>query len=127
MSHDLERHEVRQWHDHAFALEAKSHTLACLFIRHFPPSPSMRAVSACGMVTSPSARKSVVKPSSANRSFIASTMKRSRACVKSALRASRSEEHTSELQSLMRTSYAVFCLKKKNTTQQKHKTLQITS
>src|SRR3546814_7772091 len=29
----------------------------------------------------------------------------------------RSEEHTSELQSLMRTSYAVFCLKKKNKTQ----------
>src|SRR3546814_6189258 len=27
----------------------------------------------------------------------------------------RSEEHTSELQSLMRSSYAVFCLKKKNT------------
>src|SRR3546814_7596530 len=32
--------------------------------------------------------------------------------------AHRSEEHTSELQSLMRISYAVFCLKKKNT---KHK------
>src|SRR3546814_8559667 len=30
-----------------------------------------------------------------------------------ALRAARSEEHTSELQSLMRISYAVFCLKKK--------------
>src|SRR3546814_4393987 len=29
--------------------------------------------------------------------------------------AMRSEEHTSELQSLMRISYAVFCLKKKNT------------
>src|SRR3546814_3740431 len=29
----------------------------------------------------------------------------------------RSEEHTSELQSLMRISYAVFCLKKKQTTQ----------
>src|SRR3546814_2552037 len=29
------------------------------------------------------------------------------------LRAARSEEHTSELQSLMRISYAVFCLKKK--------------
>src|SRR3546814_8296942 len=28
----------------------------------------------------------------------------------------RSEEHTSELQSLMRRSYAVFCLKKKKTT-----------
>src|SRR3546814_4496150 len=33
------------------------------------------------------------------------------------LSATRSEEHTSELQSLMRISYAVFCLKKKNTTQ----------
>src|SRR3546814_9140683 len=30
------------------------------------------------------------------------------------LSARRSEEHTSELQSLMRISYAVFCLKKKN-------------
>src|SRR3546814_10506566 len=30
----------------------------------------------------------------------------------------RSEEHTSELQSLMRISYAVFCLKKKNTHKQ---------
>src|SRR3546814_7152839 len=29
---------------------------------------------------------------------------------------SRSEEHTSELQSLMRISYAVFCLKKKKST-----------
>src|SRR3546814_6797524 len=32
------------------------------------------------------------------------------------IRAQRSEEHTSELQSLMRISYAVFCLKKKTTT-----------
>src|SRR3546814_9839241 len=32
----------------------------------------------------------------------------------------RSEEHTSELQSLMRISYAVFCLKKKNNTQKHH-------
>src|SRR3546814_9137825 len=35
----------------------------------------------------------------------------------------RSEEHTSELQSLMRISYAVFCLKKKNI----HKTDNITT
>src|SRR3546814_2364679 len=33
------------------------------------------------------------------------------------VRKGRSEEHTSELQSLMRISYAVFCLKKKNKTQ----------
>src|SRR3546814_7050248 len=31
----------------------------------------------------------------------------------------RSEEHTSELQSLMRNSYAVFCLKKKNNNEKK--------
>src|SRR3546814_4796088 len=37
----------------------------------------------------------------------------------------RSEEHTSELQSLMRISYAVFCLKKKNTTPQ-HTTQPLT-
>src|SRR3546814_7893593 len=37
----------------------------------------------------------------------------------------RSEEHTSELQSLMRISYAVFCLKKKK--QQSHTKAHITS
>src|SRR3546814_7013699 len=37
--------------------------------------------------------------------------------------APRSEEHTSELQSLMRISYAVFCLKKKNQIIQTHATL----
>src|SRR3546814_1491590 len=38
----------------------------------------------------------------------------------------RSEEHTSELQSLMRISYAVFCLKKKTqtNTQNTHKTIE---
>src|SRR3546814_6939833 len=34
----------------------------------------------------------------------------------------RSEEHTSELQSLMRNSYAVLCLKKKNKTKKKTNT-----
>src|SRR3546814_8207013 len=36
------------------------------------------------------------------------------------IKAERSEEHTSELQSLMRTSYAVFCLKTKNKTNKTH-------
>src|SRR3546814_3640823 len=36
------------------------------------------------------------------------------AAVTTATQKARSEEHTSELQSLMRISYAVFCLKKKN-------------
>src|SRR3546814_1217435 len=38
-----------------------------------------------------------------------------------ALEAERSEEHTSELQSLMRISYAVFCLKKKTREKKKVK------
>src|SRR3546814_8244375 len=40
---------------------------------------------------------------------------RARALVATEHRDLRSEEHTSELQSLMRISYAVFCLKKKKT------------
>src|SRR3546814_9732696 len=36
----------------------------------------------------------------------------------------RSEEHTSELQSLMRNSYAVFCLKKKKQHKHKHATTE---
>src|SRR3546814_8961217 len=40
-----------------------------------------------------------------------------------ALRIARSEEHTSELQSLMRISYDVFCLKKKNKNKKPRKTL----
>src|SRR3546814_5784701 len=45
---------------------------------------------------------------------------RARGVAALAAQARRSEEHTSELQSLMRISYAVFCLKKKKTTS-KHK------
>src|SRR3546814_4600683 len=51
----------------------------------------------------------------------------SRPLLPSAPAAPRSEEHTSELQSLMRISYAVFCLKKKTpNTQQPHQTQKIT-
>src|SRR3546814_7563249 len=48
-----------------------------------------------------------------------SGMERARALEWLALLSSRSEEHTSELQSLMRISYAVFCLKKKHNKQQR--------
>src|SRR3546814_8394247 len=50
------------------------------------------------------------------RIFITSTSERRSAA--SAAISVRSEEHTSELQSLMRVSYAVFCLKKKKQTKQ---------
>src|SRR3546814_1861369 len=42
--------------------------------------------------------------------------------TRSVIHVQRSEEHTSELQSLMRISYAVFCLKKKNNTKKTQKT-----
>src|SRR3546814_10765545 len=42
--------------------------------------------------------------------------RRPHSCKRTARCLERSEEHTSELQSLMRISYAVFCLNKKNTT-----------
>src|SRR3546814_10227295 len=46
-------------------------------------------------------------------SFKASTLLKANPAIEKCLFVVRSEEHTSELQSLMRTSYAVFCLKKK--------------
>src|SRR3546814_2395144 len=51
---------------------------------------------------------------------ISATVKRRQADGLSDARRRRSEEHTSELQSLMRISYAVFCLKKKIKQQNKH-------
>src|SRR3546814_7606716 len=48
------------------------------------------------------------------RSACSSRSNRAPAPMCSSRSASRSEEHTSELQSLMRTSYDVFCLKKKH-------------
>src|SRR3546814_9191165 len=54
------------------------------------------------------------KPAAASRPFNAGTYLRDEA--------DRSAEHTSELQSLMRISYAAFCLTKKNTTKKTTKT-----
>src|SRR3546814_3195409 len=46
---------------------------------------------------------------------------REQVAVRAQVFGDRSEEHTSELQSLMRISYAVFCLKKKNNEETKEK------
>src|SRR3546814_4964402 len=47
---------------------------------------------------------------------VAAVFQQPRQAIKCLASHNRSEEHTSELQSLMRISYAVFCLKKKNNT-----------
>src|SRR3546814_8968403 len=54
---------------------------------------------------------SFFKSASISAMSVSVSASRSARCAISGL--TRSEEHTSELQSLMRTSYAVFCLKKK--------------
>src|SRR3546814_10868122 len=56
---------------------------------------------------------SAAEPRGAN---IFSSTRRCNSLAICQLRRSRSEEHTSELQSLMRISYAVFCLQKKKKT-----------
>src|SRR3546814_3115288 len=70
-----------------------------------------------------SSRVSPPNPTSAKNCTAPSTISRSRSargnrgvsvCVFLRGVVTRSEEHTSELQSLMRISYAVFCLQKKN-------------
>src|SRR3546814_8637925 len=68
-----------------------------------------------------SARKGLAQPESARRAAAGAAMIAIflNKLIRAILSRHRSEEHTSELQSLMRSSYAVFCLKKKKTTQNK--------
>src|SRR3546814_9446505 len=76
--------------------------------------PAMRRASACG---APSATNCAERCSSSSQSAGERKDSRRAASVPTPWPkcpiTSRSEEHTSELQSLMRISYAVFCLKKK--------------
>src|SRR3546814_2125403 len=72
----------------------------------------------------------ILMPTSLNRPAQSQISSQNAASISSAMNSNsplRSEEHTSELQSLMRISYAVFCLKKKNNhTQSNLSTLYIT-
>src|SRR3546814_2284332 len=76
------------------------------------PSQSSRKV---GISESSSAHPDIAASSTAspNGSYRDGETKMPARSRQAAMEASRSEEHTSELQSLMRNSYAVFCLKKK--------------
>src|SRR3546814_4998447 len=82
------------------------------------PARAGTAAPACALVAWRGQRHRSAAPAGGGRCR-ASGLAASR-IVRAAARRSarRSEEHTSELQSLMRISYAVFCLKKKTTTTQ---------
>src|SRR3546814_8968762 len=73
----------------------------------FPYTTLFRSHAQASRKTSPSKPPSTTGPEPATRNP-----------RKLDARRSRSEEHTSELQSLMRISYAVFCLKKKKQKEQ---------
>src|SRR3546814_9220060 len=74
----------------------------------FPGSCAQNAASSAG----PS--RAATKPASASAARAAERLSASRLWLSAkTANEKRSEEHTSELQSLMRISYAVFCLKKK--------------
>src|SRR3546814_6715569 len=81
----------------------------------FPYTTLFRSLAPNDSFSAPSGQPSVPNGQSADENQVSSTSV-SRVSVASGpacARACRSEEHTSELQSLMRISYAVFCLKKK--------------
>src|SRR3546814_3353454 len=84
-------------------------------------APYLRVVVPCGAVQKqPDHTRSRTKlchrdtaPVAANRVAVRAENNGVHCCMNDSSEAARSEEHTSELQSLMRISYAVFCLKKK--------------
>src|SRR3546814_3931812 len=82
-----------------------------------PAGAARRKAGAAGAEEDPAARESAPPRRPADRSPTAACRQSSghRPCCRKPSYAgrARSEEHTSELQSLMRNSYAVFCLKKK--------------
>src|SRR3546814_6204694 len=80
-----------------------------------PCGPNVLSASTLGRCRPPACSQAELSVD-ANPSFFSSTGARAWPCLLLAdhcVWPGRSEEHTSELQSLMRISYAVFCLKKK--------------
>src|SRR3546814_4840948 len=85
-------------------------------IKGYLVAPKAEVLAQLAEKTSPAA---ILIPSSAEGKEIAGRLAIK---ISSGVITDRSEEHTSELQSLMRISYAVFCLKKKNKQHDMHKT-----
>src|SRR3546814_7345495 len=76
------------------------------------PTPAPSQSSATGSRGCPKARRAAISQGASASTSRAGGVKPAPATDLSRSRCTRSEEHTSELQSLMRISYAVFCLKK---------------
>src|SRR3546814_8075376 len=94
-------------HNHNAALEA-------LIIGSSPATCRLREM--IRRVARSNASVMLCGPSGSGKELVARAIHDEGARAGKAFSAIRSEEHTSELQSLMRISYAVFCLKKKTNT-----------
>src|SRR3546814_949737 len=78
--------------------------------------PGLQGTAACRVRTDRKAAGAVIRDALRSEALgDAAARRRSQDRERARHRTRRSEEHTSELQSLMRISYAVFCLKKKKT------------
>src|SRR3546814_10413084 len=112
-SSDLNGRQPKHPHDHPehlCAAERQAKLLDCIIHREGIVEPQVVAVS--GGEECEDEATSIEQGSDANLQIVLSQMARRQA--RKIHDAPRSEEHTSELQSLMRISYAVFCLKKTN-------------
>src|SRR3546814_3671866 len=85
--------------------------LGCTVSRRSEQRPTRRQA-----LASPAVAWTMARPPTPRRSLAVAAEQVAVGAHRVGLIPARSEEHTSELQSLMRISYAVFCLKKKNRT-----------
>src|SRR3546814_7690017 len=101
---------------HSFPTRRSSDLVKTLGVAFLPTLALLLAMTTCLGATAAAA----VTPTRQARAVRAAgtdgaLMEGSGEALRFVVRRQRSEEHTSELQSLMRSSYAVFCLKKKTT------------
>src|SRR3546814_15382776 len=135
-SKETQRNYLRDVGRFASGLGRSPHTASAEDIRQFQieqqqagvPAPTMNSIVAAlrffftNTLDRPDLARKLIRTKHARKIPVVLTM----AEVKRLLDATRSEEHTSELQSLMRISSAVFCLKKKkhqHTLTNRHKTI----
>src|SRR3546814_8754380 len=107
-------HDALPIFDHILHLEGGKVTLYPGGYDAFERQRAERAAQLAAAKAAQDAQRAKLQDYIARNSARASTAKQAQSRAKQLARMQRSEEHTSELQSLMRNSYAVFCLKKKN-------------
>src|SRR3546814_1032671 len=110
---DRYRHEIVAALSREFCAFKMARSTKRAFRRHSSHSSSTTESATMPEPTPKTADPSLADVSGVSRRVLIATLNRERQPPLPPSSCPRSEEHTSELQSLMRISYAVFCLKKK--------------